>query len=113
MSNIFQPLAAVAINITGCLDGAGIPLAVPPGLPRPAWTSSDPAVLPITAAQDGMSAIGTSLKAGTVTVTVTSAPTSGLITGSAVITFAAADVPVTFVLNVAQLGAPPPPPPAP
>jgi hypothetical protein len=112
MSNVFEPTAAVGITITGCRDGAGVALSVPAGIPTPVWTCSDSTVLPLAVATNGLSATGTSLKAGTVTVNVTCAATTGPITGSATIAFTAG-VPVTFVLNVVQLAPPPPPPPGP
>jgi hypothetical protein len=101
--NTFDPGASVLIAISGIADASGQPTAFQN---PPSWTSSDPTILPLTVQVGGLSATGTSLKAGTVTISATGDGVTKTIVG----TFAAGVV-ATFVLTMTQL-APPPPPPA-
>lgn len=85
----------------------------------PAWSVSDPTILSVSPAADGLSAVVTAVgKIGTATVTVSGTPTGATapITGSATVDVTAA-APVAFTLTfgtaVDQTPAPPPPPPPP
>ena len=102
MSNVFEPGSGLLISITAVVDAFGRSTKFQN---PPVWTSSDPTILPLTAAPDGLSATGTSLQAGTVTVTAVGDGISESVT----ITLAAGAV-ASFSLVVTQLAAPPAPP---
>jgi hypothetical protein len=106
----FEPGSKLLITIdpTSIKDAAG---AVIPGgfkTPPAGWVSSDPTILPLTVAADGMSASGVSLKAGTVAVSVI----GDGVTESVSITLGVGVV-ATFSLLVSVVAPPPPPPPPP
>ena|ERR1035441_3551020 len=113
MSNTFEPTAAVVIMVSNPVDIYGISTVSalqPTGfIGTPLWQSSDPAVLPLVVATNGLSATGTSLKAGTVVITVT----SGSVAKTESIAFASSGTVASFTISVTQLSAPPPPPPNP
>ena len=85
---------ALLLTIIDAVDASGNPSANFPA--TPVWTSSDPTILAPVAATDGMSATGTLLKDGPVTITVT----SGSVTESTVVNGVAGQV-VSFAIAVA------------
>lgn len=78
---------SLTATITKIVDAAGNPTTLQS---VPVWTTSDPTILTVTAAVDGLSAHGTPAKVGTVTITATAGPADNNIAGSA-------SVPVTDV----------------
>ena len=94
---------ALIISVVNAVDATGAPSGQ---FPAPiVWTTSDATILALTPSADGLSATGTLLQDGTVTVTAT----SGSISASLVVNGVAGQV-VSFSLSAAL--APPPPPPA-
>lgn len=100
MANQFADGTNLLITVVDVVDAGGNPttLSTPP-----TWTTSDPTVLVLTPASDGLSATGTVLKTGTVTVTAT----SGSLTASVAITGISGQA-VSFQLSVVAV--PPTPP---
>lgn len=85
---------ALLLTVINAVDAAGEPSTA---FPAPiVWSTSDPTILPLTPSTDGLSATGTLLQDGTVTVTAT----SGAISASTVINGVAGQV-VSFALSVA------------
>ncbi len=85
---------ALIITVVNAVDAAGAPST---DFPAPiVWSASDATILVLTPSADGLSATGTLLEDGTVTVTAT----SGSISASTVINGVAGQV-VSFALSVA------------
>lgn len=108
----------VSAGITGALDGKGNSVPVPTFAAPPSWSSSDPTVLTVAPAANGLSAVVTAVgKVGTATITVSGTPqgSSTAINGSAQVSVtaaAAASLSIGFgTPAIQQPGTPPPPPP--
>jgi hypothetical protein len=106
MANLFSDGNALLITITNIVDAQGQPATL---TAKPTWATSDPTILNPTPAADGLSATGTALKTGAVTITVTSGTLPPV---SVVITIGAGQA-VSFQLSVALASIQPPPPPPP
>lgn len=96
--NTFPILTALLIAITNIVDADGQPTTL---VVTPVWTSSDATILSPVPAADGLSATGTALKDGTVTVTAT----SGAISATAQITVTSGTA-VSFQLSVSVVPVP-------
>lgn len=91
------------IQVVDAVDSNGQPTTT---FPAPiVWTTSDATILPVTASTDGLSATGTLLQDGSVTVTAT----SGAISASTVINGVAGQA-VSFQLAVSLAPTPVAPP---
>jgi hypothetical protein len=92
------------LTITNILDSNGQPTTL---TTVPVWTSSDATILAPTAAADGLSATGTCLKSGTVTITATAGPGDNNVSASVAITVTAGTV-VSFQIDVVLAPTTPP-----
>lgn len=118
---------SVVEQVTATLQGADAKGNPAPLVGVPAWSSSDPTIVTVSPAADGMTAVCTAAgKLGTVTITVTATPkqadgsAGALITGRTSLTVAGAQATqliLTFGTSTLQsagtVPAPPPPPPPP
>lgn len=99
--NTFSDGSALLFAIVNVVDQNGQPATLPS---PPVWSTSNSAVLSPAAASDGMSATGTALIAGTVTITAT----SGSLSASVAVTVTAGQA-VSFQITASLASALPPP----
>ena len=81
----------------------------------PAWSASDPNIITLTVAADGLSAVVASGNVGTATIAVTATTASGAtVSGTFDVAVVVAEAAVVvFTAGAPRLKTPPPPPPAP
>lgn len=103
-TNTFADGSPLLLLITNVVDQFGNPAVLPV---TPVWTSSDATILSPSVATDGLSATGTALASGTVTITAT----AGSITSSVAITVTAGQA-VNFQITVSVAPSTPPAPPS-